>query len=335
MNKHRDPRLSLDLLRGFRAAARHLSFTRAAQELFVTQSAISREIKTLEEQIGQPLFRRVHRALQLTRAGEELYRAADEALALVDAATQRLAGSERTLAVTTTTALASLWLAPRLPRFNRLHPGIDVRVVASNDKPDLEREQLDIAIRFVPHGADTPSGERLLECDIFPVCSPALARDPARPLRTPADLAHHVRLDFETMRDGRAWSEWDVWFAAMKLAPVKPASTLRFSQYDLVIPAAVEGSGVALGARPHSTQLLRDGALCAPFGPDAVANLGTFFIVTRQGVAGHDAIGAFVAWLRSEVRRDSELTLAPPRAADRSPGRRAQAVRARARAPRG
>src|SRR6266568_5099426 len=127
-------RLSLDLLRGFRAAARHLSFTRAANELFVTQSAISREIKTLETQLGQPLFHRVNRALQLTHAGEQLYRAADEALALIDATTERLAGSGSTVAVTTTNALASLWLAPRLPRFNRIHPGIGVRVAASNDK---------------------------------------------------------------------------------------------------------------------------------------------------------------------------------------------------------
>ena len=334
MDKRRHPRLSLDLLRGFRVAARHLSFTRAAQELCVTQSAISREVKTLEEQIGKPLFRRVHRALQLTRSGEELYRATDEALALLDAATDRVAGSEQGLAVATTTALASLWLAPRLPRFNRLHSAIDVRIVASNDKPDLEREQLDISIRFVPRGADTPSGERLLDCDIFPVCAPELARDRERPLRAPDDLAHHVRLDFETVRDGRAWSEWDVWFAAMKLAPVKPARTLRFSQYDHVIPAATEGSGVAMGARPHLTHLLRDGVLCAPFGPDAVANLGSFYVVTRQDVAGREAVGAFVSWLRSEVRRDSELTLAPARAASRSPGRRAESAGARSRTPR-
>jgi DNA-binding transcriptional LysR family regulator len=209
MDKRRHP-LSLDLLRGFRAAARHLSFTRAAQELFVTQSAISREIKTLEEQLGKPLSRRVHRALQLTRAGEELYRATDEALALLDAATARLAECGETLSVTTTTALASLWLVPRLPRFYHRHPGIDVRIVASNDNPDLEREQLDIAIRAVPRGTDrriTPSGEHLLDCEIFPVCSPALARDGAHPLRNPADLAHHVRLDYETLRDGRPWSE--------------------------------------------------------------------------------------------------------------------------------
>lgn len=334
MNKRRSPRLSLDLLRGFRLAARHLSFTRAAQELCVTQSAISREVKTLEDQIGQPLFRRVHRALQLTRAGEELYRATDDALALLDAAAERIAETGETVSVTTTTALASLWLAPKLPRFNRLHPAINVRIVASNEKPDLEREQLDIAIRFVPKGADTPSGERLFDCEIFPVCSPALIGNETRPLKIPADLAHHVRLDFETIRDGRPWSEWDVWFGAMKIPAVKPASTLRFSQYDHVIPAAIDGGGVAMGARPHLAPHLTAGILCAPFGSDSTANLGSFYVVTRPNAIASDATEAFLAWLRSEVRRDSELTLAPARRTDRMVTVRTQNSNRRSRASR-
>ena len=334
MDKRRYPRLSLDLLRGFRVAARHLSFTQAAQELFVTQSAISREIRTLEEQIGQPLFYRVHRALQLTRAGEELYRAADEALTQLDSVTDRLAGSGRALAVTTTTALASLWLAPRLHRFNRLRPEISVRIVASNDKPDIERDQLDIAIRFVQAGADSPNAEELVTCESFPVCSPALAHDAARPLRTPADLARHVRLDYETVRDGRRLSEWDFWFNAMKIRPVEPASTLRFPQFDQLFPAAIEGSGVAMAVLPHLTQLLHDGVLCAPFGRDAIANRGTFFVVPRRDVAERDFVKEFVAWLRSEVRRDSDLALPTPREAKRSPGRQTQASGARSRARR-
>lgn len=314
MAKRRQPRLSLDLLRGFRAAARHLSFTRAAQELSVTQSAISREIRTLEEQIGHPLFHRVHRALQLTRAGEELYRGADEALSQLDALTDRLAGSGRALVVQTTTGLASLWLAPRLPRFNRLHPAIDVRVVASNDKPDLERDQLDLAIRFVPRGADAPpDDERLFVCRSLPACAPTLARDPAHPLRTPADLAHHVRLEYETVRDGRRWSAWDFWFDAMNLRPVAPASTLYFPQYDQEISAAIEGSGVAMGVLPHILQHLRESVLYAPFGSAAIADWGAFFMVRRRDVAGREAVEAFLAWLRSEVRRDGEFTLPVPR----------------------
>lgn len=334
MDKRRYPRLSLDLLRGFRVAARHLSFTRAAQELFVTQSAISREIKTLEEQIGQPLFQRVYRALQLTPAGEELYRVVDEALTQIDAVTDRLTGSGGALTVTTTTALASLWLAPRLPRFYRLRPEIDVRIVASNHKPDLERDQLDIAIRFVAAGADSPNAEQLMTAECFPVCSPALVRDAARPLLTLADLALHVRLDYEGVRDGRRFSEWDFWFDAMKIQAVTPASTQRFPQYEQWLPAAIEGAGVAIGVLPHLAQQLRDKVLCAPFGRDAIANRGAFFIVLRRDVAERDAVKAFVDWLRSEVRRDGELTLAPTRVADRSAARRAQASGARTRARR-
>jgi DNA-binding transcriptional LysR family regulator len=251
MDRVRTPRLSLDLLRGFRAAARHLSFTRAAQELFVTQPAISREIRTLEEQLGQPLFRRVRRSLQLTQAGQDLLRAVEDGLGMIDAATTRIAGSSRTLAVTTTVALASTWLVPRLPRFAGLHPEIDMRFVASNDWLDLAREDLDIAIRFVPDSMGPHTGDKLFEYEQFPVCSPTLAKDRERPLREVADLARHVLLDFETVLYQRPWYDWTQYLGAMKLRGLKGAGWLRFSHYDQVIEAAVKGSGVAVGKRPH------------------------------------------------------------------------------------
>jgi LysR family transcriptional regulator, glycine cleavage system transcriptional activator len=322
MNRKRAPRLSLDLLRGFRSAARHLSFTRAAHDLFVTQSAISREIKTLEEQLGQPLFRRVNRTLQLTPAGEELFRIADETLAQLDIAVERIAEAGKLLAVTTTSALASLWLAPRLTRFNRVHPGIDVRVVANNDKPNLERDQLDIAIRFVPAGDDLPDSEPLFQCKTFPACSPMLANNKSNPIREPADMAHHVRLDYESLRDGRRTSEWDFWFDAMKIPRTKPASTLRFPQYDQLVAAAIEGSGIGIGVLPHTAEYLRQKVLCAPFGMEAVALRGTFFIVRRPDVAGRDAVEAFIDWLWSEVRRDGERAPAPSARSGRHPSPR-------------
>ena len=323
MNRKRPRRISLDLLRGFRAAARHLSFTRAAQELFVTQSAISREIRTLEEQIGQPLFQRVHRALRLTQAGAELYRAADEALGQLDAVTDRLSGSSRIMTVMTTPALASLWLAPRLPQFNRLCPDIDVRIITSNDKPDLDRDQLDIAIRFVNAGDDAPDAEELITCESFPVCSPTLAREPKRPIHTPVDLAQHVRLDYESVRDGRRFSEWNFWFNAMGIRPVTPASTLGFPQFDQTIPAVIEGAGVAIGVLPHLNRQIQDGLLYVPFGRDAIARRGTFFIVLRQDPSRGDAVKGFVAWLRSEASRDRELMIAS-RKAKHPQGQRAQ-----------
>lgn len=315
--RRRTPRLSLDLLRGFRAAARHLSFTRAADELFVTQSAISREVKTLEEQIGQPLFQRAHRSLQLTRAGRELYQVADAALAQIDAAADRLGGSGRTLSVTTTNALASLWLAPRLPRFSRLHPRISVRLASSNERPDLERDQIDVALQFATAGSEAPKGEYLFKCETFPACAPALARTRSRPLRTPADLAHHVRLDFETLRAGRWLSEWDFWFDATRTPVVGAARTLRFSQLEQLVPGAIAGEGIAMGAMPHFTRFLRDGRLCAPFGAAGFGHRGDFYLVVRRDLAGDEAVEAFSAWLRSEARREGALPLAPTRAAAR------------------
>lgn len=300
MDSHRHPRLSLDLLRGFRAAARHLSFTRAAQELFVTQPAVSREVRTLEDQLGTPLFRRANRTLKLTQAGEDLYRAVDEALALIDAATRRVAGQGRTLAITATVPFASMWLAPRLSRFTDQHPDVDIRIAASDDVLDLEREHVDLAIRHVLPGAAAPAGETLFDYESFPVCSPKLARDRKWPLRTPADLARHVLLDLETASNGRPWHDWQHWFDAMKLRAPRPAGLLRFSHYDQVVEAAIAGSGVAIGKRPHLERQLRDGTLVAPLGAGCVARLGGFRLIVA-GPADRDVVDTFVAWLRSEA----------------------------------
>lgn len=304
MDSHRPPRLSLDLLRGFRAAALHLSFTRAARELCVTQSAVSREVRTLEDQLGTPLFLRVGRALQLTPAGQELYRCVDQALALIDAAALRVTGSARTLAVTATVPFASMWLVPRLARFTRLHPDINMRVAASNDVLDLEREHLDVAIRYVPLGAQAPAGEKLLDYEVFPVCVPKLAANPAQPLRCAADLAHHVLLDLETLSNSRPWLDWPHWLDAMAIRSLKPAGLLRFSHYDQVIEAALNGSGVAIGKRPHLARQLRSGELVAPLGKDCVARLGAFHLVVA-GSADRDAVAAFVAWLHREAQSDA------------------------------
>jgi DNA-binding transcriptional LysR family regulator len=330
MVTRRHPRLSLDLLRGFRAAARHLSFTRAARELNITQPAVSREIKALEAQLGQPLFRRVNRALQLTQAGEELYRVADEALATIDTAAERLAGAGRTLvSVSTTPALASTWLAPLLPAFAHREPSVDVRVVASNDAVDLEREHLDLALRYVPPWIDTPSGERLVDYMIFPACTPAYLRARGHRLAAPSDLAHHVRLDYETVLYGRTWYDWGHWFDALGLPAVKPAGALRFSHYDQVVAAACAGGGVAIGKWPHLARHLREDTLRVPLGREWIARLGGFHVVYARGADRRDVVANFVGWLREVTAHDAER--APPpighaRPAGRSarpPGRRA------------
>src|SRR5262249_13387244 len=156
----------------------------------------------------------------------------------------RLAVSRRgeMLSVTTSVPVASLWLVPKLRRFVRLHPEVDVRSVAANQILDLERERLDIAIRWAPPGLSIPGAEPLFNVENFPVCSPALASDRARPLRCAADLTNHVLLDLEAVGAHGPYSDWGTWLDSMKLGDLKPAGTLRFSHYDQVVEAAIDGS---------------------------------------------------------------------------------------------
>lgn len=320
MDRQRVPRLSLDLLRGFRAAASHLSFTHAARELFVTQSAISHQVKALEEQLGKPLFRRVNRTLQLTAAGAELFRAVDDAFALIDAATQRVVGPWRTLSVTTTVALASTWLVPRLPSFQKAHPEVDLRVVSTNDTIDLSRDHIDIALRFATLQMPTPSAEKIFDYLQFPVCAPSLALGRKNPLRTVADLARHVLIDFETVLYGRAWYDWEQWSSAMHLKNFRGSGWMRFSHYDQVIEAARKGSGVAIGKLPHLVDDLREGRLVAPLGASGTAVVGAFYLEIAEG-AEHDATRAFVTWLRSQAPSMDGTELVRRRRVAREPSR--------------
>lgn len=301
------PRISLHLIRGFWAAARHLSFTRAAAELFVTQSAVSREVKKLEEQLGCVLFRRVNRSLELTPAGSELYHAVEQALGLIDETTARLAGAPGSLAVTASIPFASLWLVPRLAGFTRRHPRTEVQIAASNEVVDLDQASIDVAIRYRRNAPCEAGAVFLAAYRTFPVCAPALLAHADPPLRAVADLAGHVLLEFETIAHGRPWYDWEQWLRAMHIAPFRPAGRQRFSHYDQVIEAALAGSGVAIGKLPHISGRLRDGSLRAPFGAESVAQLGGFEIVVADAAAGRAAVDAFVAWLREEMRDDERF----------------------------
>src|SRR5260221_4788563 len=165
---------SLDLLQGFEAAARHLSFTKAGEELFLTQSAVSRQIKELEDQLGVPLFHRRHRALALTDAGQQFYAAAAQVMTTMRTATSRLkAGSgRRPLSVTTTASFAALWLIPRLAGFTRTHPDVDVRITADTRVQDLERDGLDLAIRHGSASLAGPQAARPFGARLVPGCRP-------------------------------------------------------------------------------------------------------------------------------------------------------------------
>ena len=298
------PRLpSLDLLRGFDAAARHLSFTKAAQELHVTQSAVSRQIKTLEVELGVTLFRRLNRALLLTEEGQALARAVANALAGIEQAVTRLSAfaDERPITVTTTVGFAALWLVPRLARFRAAHPHTDVRLAASNDLADLERDRIDLAIRFCEPKTAPPGALPLIGEDVFPVASPRLARDRKRPLKTPADLRHHVLLHFDDPQGGWPWLTWREWLVALKVPDLKPAGALHFSHYDQLVQATISGEGVALGRTPLLDRVLKRGELVAPF-RDRVTATHKYFVIVAAAAREQRRVQQFVNWILAEVK---------------------------------
>jgi LysR family transcriptional regulator, glycine cleavage system transcriptional activator len=305
MNRARRPRLSLDLLKAFEAAARHMSFTRAARELFVTPSAVSRGVKTLEQQLDRRLFIRVDRGLALTDAGRALQRAVGEALRTIDKATGSLgdAGVREGLTVTSNAATASLWLVPRLARFARRHPDVDLRVLATDKIVNIEREQVDVAIRhFQPESHPAGLAAPLMVERVFPVCAPGLLA--RRTLKSLGDLARHVLLQFETYTAVGPWTDWTRWLEAKQLGGLVPEGVMRFSQYDQVVQAALDGCGVALGRHPLIGRQLRAGSLVAPFGTAGVVS-GYLHAMVSRGSEDKPAVSAFLKWLEGEARRES------------------------------
>jgi DNA-binding transcriptional LysR family regulator len=322
---------SLDLLRGFEAAARHLSFTKAAAELFVTQSAVSRQIAALEERLGVRLFVRRNRGLALTDSGAELQKGVAEALREVGRTIERVtAPAKRTLNVTASVAVSALWLVPRLSTFVARHPEVDVRLSATSTLLDLERDRIDIAIRYCAPEAAPANAIKLFGGDVVPVCSPRLLRDPARPLKAPADLRRHVLLHYDDPDVSLPWHAWSTWLEAAGVAGLKPAGSLHFSHLDHAIRAAVEGQGIALGIRPVLHQLLSEKRLAMPFGQFSQVNRAYFVIVSPAASARPEA-AQFVAWLRAQAETADAAPTAAPSKPVRRPARRSGRAQARVR----
>ncbi|MEQ1536933.1 MAG: LysR substrate-binding domain-containing protein [Burkholderiaceae bacterium] len=303
----------LELLRSFEAAARTLSFTVAANELFLTQSAVSRQIQQLETSIGTDLFERQHRALALTDAGRTLQRAVVDSLerlrdaTLVIRASLQPAMPVRQVGVTCTPGFASLWLIPRLARFTVNHPKVDVRISATLDLLDLDHGQLDFAIRFCPTTAG--DGAPLFEETLLPVCSPSLLKNSTKPLRTPSDLVSHTLLAVDNPGNYPAGTpltvEWEPWLKVMGLDEVRTKNTLRFTSYADSISAAVAGQGVAIGRFPLLDDMLKDKRLVAPFKGAAASQRGYYLAMGKRAAINPDAQD-FAAWLREEAKQINE-----------------------------
>jgi DNA-binding transcriptional LysR family regulator len=293
---HRLP--PLDPLKGFVAAARHLSFTKAGEELHLSQSAISRQVQTLEEQLGITLFQRSTRALHLTPAGERLFRTASEVLARLGSTVEDITASRRRPRVTVSASIgvAALWLVPRLSAFQARHPDIGLRVSADNRAVDLEAEEVDVALRYsTPEAAPTGS-LKLFDETLAPVVAPALAAAlPDGPRLSAANLAHLTLLSFEDGRDypWLRWENWEIWLDG----PLNPAQgLLQFNHYDQCIYAALAGQGVALGRLPLIRDHLEAGRLVPLARPQPTPGKRAYYLL-RSPSAQRPEVEAFAEWL--------------------------------------
>ena len=287
----------LTALRAFEAAARHLSFTRAAQELHVTQAAVSHQIKTLEDHLSSHLFLRQGRAVALTEAGQVLLPPVRAALDLMadGCALVRSATRQGILLVTVAPSFAGNWLVARLPRFNERQPDIEVRISATHDLIDFSRDDADVGIRT---GTGTWPGDlrvdRLMTEDLFPVCSPRLLeRGP--PLREPADLRHHTLLH-DMMEE-----DWRTWLRAAGVEGVNADWGPRFNYSEHVLTAAIRGQGIALGRSVLVAENLAAGELVRPFDISLPAEFA-YYVVSPNATADRPHIRAFREWILEEAQ---------------------------------
>ena len=290
----------LHALRVFEAAARHASFTRAAQELHVTQTAVSHQMRALEAHLGMRLFVRLPRRLVLTVEGQayaaQLRRVFDR---IADATAALHARPRReVLAVTSLPSFTACWLLPRLSGFVAAHPQIDLRVVSTERPLDFSRESVDLGIRWGYGRYLGLRTEKLMDDEIFPVCSPRLRRRRPR-LRTPADLRHHVLLHDDSS-DG-----WRRWLRAAGAPGVEAERGHLFNDGHLMLEAAVAGLGVALARRVLVERELREGRLVRLFDLALPAD-PAYYLVTSEQSAQLPRVQAFRAWLLEEISRCSQ-----------------------------
>ena len=309
----------LNALRAFEAAGRHLSFTRAAQELNVTQAAISHQIKSLEEYLGIRLFRRQNRGLLLTDAGQAYLPDVRRAFERLATATDKLQARDASgvLTVSVLPSFGAKWLVPRLARFRLAHPEIDVRLSASEALVDFTRDDVDVAIRHGQGHYPGLSVTPLMREVAFAVCSPALLTGP-HPIRTPEDLRRHTLLhdDDETT--------WAMWLRAAGVDTIDPTRGPFFDDSSMTLHAAVNGQGVALGRSALAHDDLKAGRLVRLFDISLPCR-AAYYLVYPEHTASRPKIQAFRQWLLDETGGDDagravhEPAVTTPVSADGTP----------------
>lgn len=293
----------LHSLRAFEAAARHLSFKEAAAELSVTPTAVSHHVRTLETALGVKLFERHPRHIELTTYGRQLYPVLREGFdSFADAISQLRSRKVRTVVtLSATVAFTARWLAPRVPAFHRDHPGMDLRLHASDETVDLRSGVADAAIRFGRGKYEGLAAEPLFEDAFAPACSPGLK------LRGPRDLAKQTMIHFEWRRHRSENATWNRWLQVVGLPKLAPKADLIFTDESQAIQAAIAGHGVALLSRALITEELARGTLVQPFGPMLPMNGYRYDFVYLPANQDSARIAALRAWIRKELERPAPI----------------------------
>ena len=296
-------------LRTFEAAARHLNFTRAADELGLTPAAVSHQIKEIEDQLDLVLFTRTSRTIRLTEAGSLLHDASIDALDLLSRAVSRARKMTRgtsLLKVTLDAQFATKWLMRRVDDFRQQKPGIELRFDITYDVRDFERDDVDIGIRFGTGKYPGLAAHRLFENIIIPVCSPALLAS-GPPLKEPRDLFNHTLAHIEWSRQGVTWPNWSMWMQAAGVDDFDDSRTLVFGSSTDATQAALDGNAVALADFAMVANDLSQGRLVRPFELGIkVAPEFAYFLVYPEASKDDARIIAFREWLLDEVAKDED-----------------------------
>ncbi|MFK7856399.1 MAG: transcriptional regulator GcvA [Granulosicoccus sp.] len=312
--------LPLNALNAFEVAARHESFSKAAEELNVTPAAISQQIRMLEDLMGVQLFHRLNRGLALTGAGRSGLLKLQDGFRNVNEAVQQICSEPdtRSLVVWMAPSFASKWLMPRMRRFVDAHPDIELRITASADLMDtdvmspsltediLRKHDVDIAIRFGRGHYPGCQVERLMSVNALPLCSPALLNDSEKPLSSPQDLIHHTLLHDDTPYEGRP--DWLSWLRAVGVDTVDGQRGLHFNRVSLALAAAVQGQGIVLSLEQLASDDLEQGRLAIPF-EHKVPLDQAYHVITLQDIADAEHVKAFKDWIMAEAGADAHLPL--------------------------
>lgn len=288
-------------LETFAIAARHLSFTKAAQEMNLTQGAVSQQIRQLEERLGLTLFIRHHRRLELSVAGARLAVQVNHSFSEINGLITELKEEESSMILTVSVmpSFATKWLIPRLGSLQEKYPDLQLRIQANEREVNFQRDRIDVAIVH-SHLLAPSSGQviPLLKDKVFPVCSPAFAHD--HQLTSPAQLAKIPLLnDDSEWRFSSPYAEWDKWLQLAKAKGVKPSRGISFNRGDLAVQAAVAGQGVALGRTPLVMDDIQQGRLVQPFS-ESLDEGHAYLFVCPDAQRQRDAVQQLIAWLVEE-----------------------------------